>query len=302
MTRSVPRGTLALAGMAAGFAVGLLDGGWAAVAAQATIPGGVLGALLVASVDGLWGGVAGLVIEALVRCARWGRTVRTHPVARGMAVVFFGVAGGAFTVSVAAATIDRHNRLLAAGLACLTALASATAGAALTPALGRLLSGGGGAPRARRGLAPAFLVLAPLAAAAVQLVIVSAVMTLRMPLTAAAAWRRLGVVAFEAALLPAFLVWAEGLPVRLRWRVTVPLAVLLFSGSAGLLHQDLLVGTPAVHPLESCTAGARHRGGRPGGPAVDGAVERAVVAFPLAVVSRRTDRGGGDVVAGAGDL
>src|SRR5688500_5191323 len=157
MMRPVPRGTLALAGLAAGLAVGLVDGAWAALAAPTDLVGAVLATLLAAAADGLLGMVGAVVIEALGRCALWGRRARAHGAGQGAAMLVLCGVAGLVTVAAAAATVERRNRLLAAGVACLVGLAAGVVAAALAPALGRLLSRDPALPRAPRRPGPAFV-------------------------------------------------------------------------------------------------------------------------------------------------
>jgi arylsulfatase A-like enzyme len=214
--------------MGAGFAVGLLDGGWAAGVARSGQVGGVLTALLAAAVDGVLGLAGGLVLEMVTRLAVWGRLGRGADWARGVSTALAAVAAAIATVFAATGSLERKNRFLAAGVVALVTLVAAGVGVAVAPALARLLSRSRPVARGARRLDPAYLLLAPAAVVAVEVVIMSAVMLMRAPVSSARAGRQLAVVAVEAALLPPLLLWAEVLPVRLRWTWALPLAVCLF--------------------------------------------------------------------------
>ncbi|MEP6653210.1 MAG: sulfatase, partial [Myxococcales bacterium] len=153
------------------------------------------------------------------RAADWAQGVSTALAAVGAAIA---------TVFAATGFLERRNRFLAAGVVALVALATAVVGVALAPALARLLSRSRPVRAGSRRLDPAFLLLAPAAVVAVEVVIMSAVMLMRAPVSSARAGRQLAVLAVEAALLPPLLLWAEVLPVRLRWTRALPLAVCLF--------------------------------------------------------------------------
>ncbi|MBC8131486.1 MAG: sulfatase, partial [Deltaproteobacteria bacterium] len=232
MMRPVPRGTLALTGMAAGFAVGLVDGGWAAIAVGTDVSGGVMAALLVAAVDGLLGGCGGAILEGVARGTLWGRRVRSTFAAQTAAAILLAIAAALATVGAAVGTIDRRNRFLAAGVTCVVSVMAAILGTALSAALARLLSGRRATPIATRQLVPAFLWLAPLAVVAVEAVILTAVMELRAPASSPRALRRLVLAGVEGGLLLPLLFWAERLPVRLRpaggWAGAAAAAVFCF--------------------------------------------------------------------------
>ena len=221
--------------MAAGLLVGLLDGGWAAIAWGVDVRGGVSAALLAAGVDGLLGAGGAILLELLARLAWWGRSgrLRRQAGARAGAALALGACAALATVAAAAATIDRRNRFLAAGVVSIVALIGGLIGTALLPWLARFLSRRRTRPARARHPDPAFLLLAPLAILAVELVIASAATDLRPPLPSASAARRLVLIGVEAGLLPGLLWWAEELPLHLRWFWAAPPAVALLGG--GLL-------------------------------------------------------------------
>ena len=104
-------------------------------------------------------------------------------------------------------------------------------------------------------LDPAWLLLAPLVVAAVDVVVMLAASAMRAPLGSSRAARLVAVAGGEAALLPALLVWTEKLPARVR----LPWAVLGVSFAFGgpLLVQA--TGSWASHlrflPWTDCLAG-----------------------------------------------
>jgi hypothetical protein len=220
----LPVGAGALAGALGGALVGLVDG------TRAALIFGIAGTAIVAAValsvavDALFGWVAGAVIEAVTRAALWGRQARAPLPAR---VFAFGVAG-LLAVAAAASTIEatlvRHNRFLAAGLAALAAVAAAVPGALLAPAVARLVSARR-AEREARWPGPALLLVAPVVAAAGGAVVFLALYRSPIPLGRIELARFVLRVSAPALLLPAALAGAAALRLRLPWRLAGPLGV-----------------------------------------------------------------------------
>jgi arylsulfatase A-like enzyme len=228
MTRRVPRGTLALGGLAAGVAVGFSDGLWAGLAAGADARGAVTAAVLTASVDGLLGVVAGMALEIVGRVALWGRGARLGRLTLAVGSVVLGAVAAASTIAVARAVIDRRNRFLAGGLTGLVAVLAGVVGAACLPALARALTRRRSVADLRYRPDPALLLLAPAAAAVIGVVVMQAAVGLTQPLQSTRSLHRLLLIGVEAGLLPGLLVWAERLPIRLRLRWAIPAALLAF--------------------------------------------------------------------------
>jgi choline-sulfatase len=233
MKRPVRLGTLGLAGMVAGFVVGIADGLMAGLVAGADARGCVLAALLAGSVDALIGTAVGLLSEIAVGLARWGRRARLAGWARVLGAIFVGALNCAATVAVTVATIDRRDRFLAGGISALVACGGALLGAALLPAVARVVGGRGAIAARPPGFNSSLLLLAPWALAAIDAVIFIAASQIRAPFQSTRGLRQLVVAGAEAGLLPAFLTWAEGIPGALRLRWAVPLAAIVFGGPLG---------------------------------------------------------------------
>ncbi len=230
MMRPVPRGTLALAGIAAGVVVGLGDGLSAGLAAQADLRGTVLAGLLTAAVDALVGAGVGALLEIIARLAQWGRRARAPRWAGIVGAAIIGGAVAALAVAVVLGTVDRRGRFLAGGLSSVVAVGGGIVGAALLPALARVLGRGRALGTAPGRPDPALFLLAPLVAGLVGIVIMLAAMDVRVPVTSPRAIRHLVLVGIEAGLLPALLVWAERLPARMKFSWAAMAAALIFGG------------------------------------------------------------------------
>src|SRR5579862_5233588 len=114
-----PLGAGALLGGLAGVVVGLVDGARAAWVFGVDASGAAAVVALSVAVDTLAGIAAGTAVELVARLALWGRRVRAPLAARGLALLVAGAAAMAATVATIDATLPRHNRFLAAGLAAL---------------------------------------------------------------------------------------------------------------------------------------------------------------------------------------
>jgi arylsulfatase A-like enzyme len=136
----MPLGAGPLLGALAGALVGVADGTRAALVFGVDARGAAAVAALSVAVDALAGIVLGKVVELATRLALWGRQATAPLAARAFAFAVAGALSFAATTSVVEATLDRHNRFLAAGLAALAAVGSAIPGALLAPALARFIS------------------------------------------------------------------------------------------------------------------------------------------------------------------
>ncbi|HTA18651.1 MAG TPA: sulfatase-like hydrolase/transferase, partial [Polyangia bacterium] len=222
---SFPVASGALLGALAGALVGVVDGVRAAVVFGVDGRSAAAVVALSVAVDVLAGLAAGAAVELVARLALWGRRVRAPLAARAFAFVVAGAGAMAATAASIDATLVRHNRFLAAGLAALAALAGALPGALLAPALARLVSRRRpehdlGAP------SPALLLLAPLAAAAFCAAIFLQLWRVRVIPWGPALPPFIARVAAPALLLPWVLARVAAIRVPLRWR---------WAGAAGLV-------------------------------------------------------------------
>lgn len=196
-----PLARAVLTGTLAGMAVGLVDGVRSAFPFAAGVAGAFSTVVLAIGVDGVWGGLGGLLLGGLRGVRAWGRRGSTPgwPAAVGwlLAGALSGVLGGAAVV----ATAVRVNRLLAACVAVAALLLGWAVAFAAGPALGRLLrrrrsssedsvaseshAGTAGGYVGRWLTAPAVIVLCSVAALVI-------VWRTRAPLRGAALWERGG--------------------------------------------------------------------------------------------------------------
>jgi arylsulfatase A-like enzyme len=231
MRRPVRLGTLALAGMAAGFVVGIADGLMAGRVMGADARGSLFAALLAGSVDGLLGTAAGVLSGILLRFSLWGRRARPAGWALIVATVVVGVLNCVAAVALTIATVDRRDRFLAAGLSALLAFGGGLVAAAMLPAIARGLDGRGAVGlRPLRFNSSSLLFLTPLAVAVIDAVIFVAASAIRAPFGSRRGIRHLVVIGVEAGLLPMFLTWAQRIPGRVRLMWAAPLASIVFGG------------------------------------------------------------------------
>ncbi len=227
-------GTLYLAGLLAGAAVGLADGlrcawlahlGWGA--SLATI-------VLVAGFHLLIGAAAGMGLGLAVGLAAWGRASPAPRWARLTAWGAVGVLAGLAPVVAISQTAARNNRFLAAGIAALASLVAATVAALVGPALARLLARR--VPVEPASLSPlGLLVLAPALALLVEAGLLFAVWRTRAPLPRAVLVERSLAAASLTLVLPGLLDRSTRIAPRLSWRVAAIGAVLLLGVPGALL-------------------------------------------------------------------
>jgi arylsulfatase A-like enzyme len=202
-TRPAPvRGVGLPVGAVAGALVGALDGLRASMLSRIDAPGTLSAMLLAACVDALVGAALGGAVELLVRAARWGSARTPRWWARAIGFVVAGALPAAAVAQAIASTSGRVNRLLAAGIVALAALFVAAAGAALAPAIGRLVGGHRAAEATRPVRAAAALLVAPALAAVGGAAVFVFVWRTRAPLRGAALIERELWAAGAAALLP----------------------------------------------------------------------------------------------------
>jgi arylsulfatase A-like enzyme len=221
--RALTFGVGSAAGATAGLAVGLADGVRAALAFGAGAQVVFTTAALSAGVHAFVGVVAGAAVELGLRAAGWGRRIQPPLWARATSVAAAGVGAGAAAAVEVAATAMRNNRFLAAGLAALAALGGAILGLLLAPALARVISRGTRADPSP-AVTPAAIVLSPLAGFAVLAGVFVPVAGARAPLLGETLSRTLWTAGLFAALLPAALVLASRVPLRLRLSHALALA------------------------------------------------------------------------------
>jgi arylsulfatase A-like enzyme len=230
----LPLGAGPLLGALAGVLVGGGDGARAAFVFGVDGLGAAAVVALSVAVDALAGLLLGALVELVVRLAVWGRRADPPFVARAFAFLIAGALSVAATASVVEATVGRHNRFLAAGLAALAALGSALPGALLAPALARFIS----LAKEERDVyppGPALLVLAiPVAGLLGGLVFVSLCWT-KVPPAPVAFARFVLRVSAPALILPWVLAVVGGQRLRMRWRVVGPLALGAYGGVAAWL-------------------------------------------------------------------
>ncbi len=157
---SLPVGTGPLMGALAGALVGAAEGLRAALVFGVDAHATVAVVALSIAVDALAGAALGALVEVVQRVRRWGQRANAPRVAHAYGFLVAGAFSMVAAVFTAEDTLGRHNRVLAAGLVALAALASAIPGALLAPAVARVMSRrrvaeGGAAP------GPALLYLSP---------------------------------------------------------------------------------------------------------------------------------------------
>jgi arylsulfatase A-like enzyme len=223
-----------LLGALAGVLVGLCDGARAAYAFGVTGRAAAAVVALSAAVDALGGLLAGLVVELVLRLAAWGRRADPPLAARAFSYLIAGLLSVAATAAVVEATVGRHNRFLAAGLAALAAVGSAIPGALLAPPLARFISLA--ADERDVGLpGPALLVLAvPVAGMLGGLVFVSLCWT-ALPTAPVVFARFVLRISAPALLLPWALAVAGAQRLRMRWLVVGPIGLCVYGGAAAWL-------------------------------------------------------------------
>jgi arylsulfatase A-like enzyme len=226
-----PVGAGALLGALGGALVGLVDG------TRAALTFGVAGTAIAAAValsvavDAVAGWLGGALIEAVGRAALWGRRADAPLGARLFAYGVAGLMAVAATASVVEATLTRHNRFLAAGLAALAAVAAAIPGALRAPAVARFVSARR-AVREARGPGPAILLLAPIVAALGGAAVFFALWRAPVPAPRVELARFVLRVATPALFLPWALAAAAALRLPVRWRWAGPPGGLVYGGVA----------------------------------------------------------------------
>jgi arylsulfatase A-like enzyme/MFS family permease len=180
---------------------------------------------LAVAADAIAGTALGAVVEVVARWGRWGRRAMAPPLMRAYAFLAAGAFSMTATVYVVKDTLGRHNRVLAAGLAALAALASAIMGVLLAPALARVLS-----RRAveREIAAPdlGLLVLSPAVAALIGGAIFLPVWRTLIPLERVAQAHFVLFVSAPALVLPWALARSAAVRLPLPWRRALPVGVL----------------------------------------------------------------------------
>jgi len=222
-----PLGAGPLLGAAAGAMVGIVDGARAALVFGVDERSIAAVVALSVAVDALAGWLLGAVVELVGRLARWGRRARAPLAAQAAAFLAAGTLSLAATICTVEATLSRHNRYLAAGLAALAAIASAVPGALLAPALARLISRRGADGEARRP-GPALLLFAPPVAALVGGAIFLSIWRAPLPGPGAALARFVLRVSAPAFVLPWALFRAAALRLDVPWRRALPVGVVVY--------------------------------------------------------------------------
>jgi choline-sulfatase len=228
---TLPVGAGALFGALAGALVGLVDGARAAWVFGVDGTAFAAAVALALAVDALAGVAFAALVELVVRLALWGRRATLPLAAQTFAFLIAGALGVAATASVVEATVTRHNRFLAAGLAGLAAVAVAIPGALLAPAVARFIS----RRRAVRDAAPpgpALLLLVPLVAALGGAAVFLALWRTPLPPPGVRMARFVLRVAAPAGVLPFALALAATLRLPLRWRWAALLGVAGYGGAA----------------------------------------------------------------------
>jgi arylsulfatase A-like enzyme/MFS family permease len=230
----LPLGAGPLLGALAGALVGLGDGARAAIVFGVDGRSAAAVVALSVAVDALAGLAVGAAVELALRLAVWGRRADPPFAARAFSFLIAGALSVAATAAVVEATVGRHNRFLAAGLAALAAVGSAIPGALLAPALARFISLAEDERDVGRP-GPALLVLAlPVAGMLGGLVFVSLCWT-ALPAPPVAFARFVLRVSAPALLLPGALAVAGAQRLRLRWRVVGPLGLGFYGSVAAWL-------------------------------------------------------------------
>ncbi len=230
----LPLGAGPLLGALAGALVGIADGARAAFVFGVDGRSAVAVVALSVAVDALAGFALGKIVEVVARLAVWGRRADSPFWARAFAFLIAGALSVAATASVVEATVGRHNRFLAAGLAALAAVGTALPGALLAPALARFISLGPdeedvGPP------GPALLVLAiPVAGVLGGLVFVSLCWA-TVPPPGVAFARFVLRVAAPALVMPWALAVVAAQRLRLRWIVAGPVGLAIYGVAGGFL-------------------------------------------------------------------
>jgi arylsulfatase A-like enzyme/MFS family permease len=234
-----PVGAGPLLGAAAGALVGSVDGARAALLFGVASGSAAVVIALSVAVDVLAGSVAGGVVELFARLALWGRRRRAAGWARAFAFLVFGAAAALATAAAVEATLPRHNRFLAAGLAALAALGGAIPGALLAPALARVLSWRGlersTEPPTERWTAPsaALLLFVPPVAALLAAAVFVPVWRVHLPVPLAALPRFLLAASASALVLPWAMARVAALRSPLSWRAAALLTAPAYLGLAG---------------------------------------------------------------------
>ncbi len=223
--RPLPVGTGPLVGAIAGALVGVADGLRVALIFGDDARSVVAVVALSVAVDALAGAALGAVVEVVARWGRWGRRVMAPWPARAYAFLAAGAFSMTAAVYVVKDTLGRHNRILAAGLAALAALASAILGALLAPAVARVFSR---RAVARAVAAPdlALLVLSPAVAALIGGAIFLPVWRTPIPLERVAQARFVLCASAPALVLPWALARSASLRLPFSRRRAFPIAVL----------------------------------------------------------------------------
>ena len=235
MGRRIPLGAGPICGALAGAAVGLLDGGRAALLVGLDARSTLASAALAASVDALAGWIGGALFEVLARVTAWGWGRRAPLVARAIAFAVAGAGAGAAALAVHQEMLSRHNRFLAAGMVALAALAAGALGALLAPSLARALAlADARTSEARdRPVSAVGLLLLPAVAALLAGGLFVLVWRTRTPARPALAWAWRGTLAALAALLPALLARVAAARWRLSWRAVGAVSAIAYGGAAG---------------------------------------------------------------------
>ncbi|HVX97318.1 MAG TPA: sulfatase-like hydrolase/transferase [Polyangia bacterium] len=213
-----PAGAGPLLGAVAGALVGVVDGARAALLFGVASGSAAVVIALSVAVDALAGGVAGGVVELFTRLALWGRRRRAAAWARAVSFLVAGAASVLATAAAVEATLPRHNRFLAAGLAALAALGSAIPGVLLAPALARALSWRG-LELERPAPSAALLLFVPPVAALLTAAVFVPVWRANLPVPPAGLPRFLLAASAPALLLPWALARIAALRSPLSWRV-----------------------------------------------------------------------------------
>jgi arylsulfatase A-like enzyme len=222
-----PLGAGPLLGAVAGAIVGIVDGARAALIFGVDARSIAAVVALSVAVDALAGWMLGALVELVGRLARWGRAARASRTARVAAFVVAGTVSLAATICTVEATLSRHNRYLAAGLAALAAVATAIPGALLAPAFARAISRRLPA-REARPLQTSLLLIAPPAAALFGGAIFFSLWQSPIPPPGVALARFVLRVSAPAIVLPWVLQRAASLRLSVPWRRALPVGVLVY--------------------------------------------------------------------------
>jgi arylsulfatase A-like enzyme len=223
-----PLGAGPLLGAVAGGLVGVVDGVRAALIFGVDERSVAAVVALSVAVDALAGWMLGAIVELVARLALWGRAARASRTSRVAAFLFAGTISLAATILTVEATLSRHNRYLAAGLAALAAVATAILGALLAPAFARLISRR--LPdREARPLQTALLLIAPPVAALVGGAIFFSLWQAPLPPRGPALARFVFRVSAPAILLPWALYRAAALRLVVPWRRALPVGLVVYA-------------------------------------------------------------------------